>query len=170
MAVQDTRKRNTEKNSGRHDECKDDRAKVLDGVKDEQLSNGGANRKQEKMQMDFVVFLDELECGVQFLRVNQCDKRQDCRKGRSREHELHHGEIAVTLEHAALELAGETIEKEKEEEQHDSRKSRVGFFSPRVVSEAEVFRRRHEHGDADSNHQSHKVVVLRIYVDRNTTR
>ncbi len=49
MTVQDYRKSNAQQYTCRHDDCKDDRAKVFYGVVDEELTNRRANAEHEKV-------------------------------------------------------------------------------------------------------------------------
>jgi hypothetical protein len=107
MAVQDARQGNGKQDSSRHDECKDNGTKVLDGVKDEQLSNRGTNGKHEKVQMNLGMSIDKLKRRVEFLAMDKSDKGEYHRKGRCGKHEFDHGQVRMALKHATLPLACE---------------------------------------------------------------
>lgn len=108
------------------------------------------------------MFDDKADGGIQFLRMQQCHKRQNCGKRRSHKHELYHGEILMPLKHATLELACKAVKKQKEDQQHNARPSGPNFSTPNIESKAQVVCRGHKHGDPDTNHECHCVVVLGV--------
>mmetsp|Transcript_4114 Transcript_4114/g.11677 ORF Transcript_4114/g.11677 Transcript_4114/m.11677 type:complete len:127 (-) Transcript_4114:1500-1880(-) len=74
MTVQYARKSNAQEYPRRHYDGENNSSKVLDGVKDEQLTNCGTDRKEEEVEMNLGVLNDETERRAKFLRMDQCDE------------------------------------------------------------------------------------------------
>mmetsp|Transcript_14152 Transcript_14152/g.39590 ORF Transcript_14152/g.39590 Transcript_14152/m.39590 type:complete len:239 (-) Transcript_14152:1141-1857(-) len=155
VAVQDAREGNAEQDPGGHDEGKDDRPKVLDGIKDKELANGAADRKDEKVQVDLRVLHDKGKKGRELVGVDQRDEAEDGRKGAGGKHELDDAEVEVALEQAGLELASKGIKEQKEAKEHDPRPlGGSNLCVAEVVhaeAESEVVGGGHEERNATSN-------------------
>ena len=61
VLVQRHRERDANKNARGHDNGEDDGAKILDGVEDEELSDSGAYREEEEVDLNLGVAADEGE-------------------------------------------------------------------------------------------------------------
>ena len=165
VAVHYARQTDAEKNACGHNQREHDGTEIFDRVVNQKLSNRTRDGKQEKVQVDFGVILDKLDRGVQLLRVNKRDKRKNSRKGARRKHKFDHAKIRVSLKHSTLKLTCKAVKEEKKKEQHDPSPSCPTQILSEVIVikvERQIVRRRHEHGNTDSNHESYDVVVLRI--------
>lgn len=109
MAIQKARQGNAQQDPCSHNQCEHDGTKVFDGVKYKELSNGRANRKQQEVGMNLGMPVHKLQCRIQLLGMNQGDPRQYGGKGRCSKHQLDHGQVPMSLKHAALKLTGETV-------------------------------------------------------------
>ena len=191
VLVQRHRERDANKDARGHDNGEDDGAKILDGVEDEELSDRGADREEEEVDLDLRVATDEGEGRPEHAVMEQSDQRQRGGEGRGREHQLDHGKVAVSLEHATLPLGidetmrctsdvfrltrkvcmtlalwtyltSETVEEQKQEKQQDPGPLGTTFFSVDIRVERQVVGGRHEHGNSDPGENRHKVVILGI--------
>lgn len=68
----------------------------------------------------------------------------------------------MPLEHTTLKLTREAVKEQEEKEEHDSRPSRADLIAIDIVTELQIVRRRHEHGNPRTDHKGDEVVVLRV--------
>jgi len=93
-----------------HDDCKYHSAKVLYGFKNEKLPNCGANREGHHVEVHLWMSYDEFPERLQFLRVDERDKRKDHGKRVHRKHHMEWRKAFILVKHAALPLASERVE------------------------------------------------------------
>ena len=103
-----------------HDDGKKDGSKMLDRVKDEELSHRGANAKQSQVQNHFGVRNYKTERRRELFLVHQRDEGKNGGKGIGDEHHLEGRHLLVQLKHARLPLTGKRVEEQEENEKDDS--------------------------------------------------
>mmetsp|Transcript_5777 Transcript_5777/g.17178 ORF Transcript_5777/g.17178 Transcript_5777/m.17178 type:complete len:283 (-) Transcript_5777:1351-2199(-) len=162
VPVHQTTQRDAQQYPRRHDQRKHDGPEVLDGVKDQQLTDGGTDGEHEEVQVDFGMRVHEFQRRCQFVGVDQRDGAQQGGKCRRCEHQFHHAQIGMPLEHPGLELRCEGVEEEEEEQEHHARPRCARFGAIRECLQVQFVRAGHEHGDSETDDKRDHVIICGV--------